>query len=226
MRETREEVAEGVFRALTWFDGNRVSLERFVSVVDGHEISVGPLRYYDLDGNVVQEALFTPGVDCPSPEQYEAARAQYSWLPAALDPPPERWREYKRTQKTDPRYLEVQRTEVDDHSRALLAAPGVLSLRAPELQQRRAIVGERSEAASKVLLEKLRKSACKDVWAVDTRLLQDGGEVFDFNGFVLELPDGADERRAVRKLIGPWVRADGFELEPEMGQQYQYISLK
>ena len=54
--------------------------------------------------------------------------------------------------------------------------------------------------------------------------------VADRNGATLtaflELPDEPSERGAVRRAVGPGVRAAGYDVEDDLGQRFMFIRIK
>jgi len=90
------------------------------------------------------------------------------------------------------------------------------------------MIGERSRRQSATILGKIRALPCKTVHAVDFESVARPGEpaVLSVDSFVLELPDGPVERKAVRRAVGPWVRAAGYDVEEELGQRFMFIRIK
>lgn len=77
-------------------------------------------------------------------------------------------------------------------------------------------------------MEKIRALPCKTVHAVDIEPVALPGEpaVLNVDSFVLELPDVPSERGTVRRAVGPWVRAAGYDVEEDLGQRFMFIRIK
>jgi len=232
MRETAERIAEGMWLKRTWYDASRVRSETVVQDRDGAPSNTvcGPHRDFDLDGRLVREVLIAPGSMPLSIDEYEEARRADPRLPPPTVqlPPPDAYAAFVAAQKSDPRYTAIRRDESDRFCTERLNDGASVSLAVLLGRGVPIMIGERSRRQSATIVEKIRALPCKAVHAVEVEsvTLPSEAAVLSVDSFVLELPDAPAERRAVRRAVGPWVRAAGYDVEEELGQRFMFVRIK
>jgi len=232
MRETAERLADGMWLRRTWYDAGRVRSETVVADRNGAPSAAvcGPHRDFDLDGRLVREVLIAPGSMPLSIDEYEQARRADPRLPPPTIPPPptEAYDAFVAAQKSDPRYTAIRRDESDRFCTERLNGGASAALAALLGRGIPVMIGERSRRQSATIVEKIRALPCKTVHAVDIETVALPGEpaVLNVDSFVLELPDVPSERGTVRRAVGPWVRAAGYDVEEDLGQRFMFIRIK
>jgi len=231
VRETAERIADGMWLKRTWYDADRVRSETVVADRNGAPSAAvcGPHRDFDLDGRLVREVLIAPGSMPLSIDEYEEARRADPRLPPPTvpPPPPEAYDAFVVAQKSDPRYTAIRRDESDRFCTERLSG-GAVALAALLGRGVPVMIGERSRRQSAAILEKIRALPCKAVHAVDVESAALPGKpvVLSVESFVLELPDAPAERRVVRRTVGPWARATGYDVEEDLGQRFMFVRIK
>jgi len=232
MRETAERLADGTWLRRTWYDADRVRSETVVADRNGAPSAAvcGPHRDFDLDGRLVREVLIAPGSMPLSIDEYEQARRPDPRLPPPTVPPPptEAYDAFVAAQKSDPRYTAIRRDESDRFCTERLNGGASAALAALLGRGIPVMIGDRSRRQSATIVEKIRALPCKAVHAVEVETVTLPGDpaVLSVDSFVLELPDAPAERRAVRRTVGPWVRAAGYDVEEDLGQRFMFIRIK
>ena len=230
MRETAERIADGMWLKRAWYDASRVRSETVVQDRDGAPSNTvcGPHRDFDLDGRLVREVLIAPGSMPLSIDEYEQARRADPRLPTVQLPPPDAYAAFVAAQKSDPRYTAIRRDESDRFCTERLNDGASVSLAVLLGRGVPIMIGERSRRQSATIVEKIRALPCKAVHAVEVEsvTLPSEAAVLSVDGFVLELPDAPADRRAVRRTVGPWVRAAGYDVEEELGQRFMFVRIK